>query len=176
VNRLFFLVPVVVVVALGVLFLAGLNNGSPTYIPSGMVGKPAPDLGLPAMDTESQGFTRDELGKGKPILVNFWASWCIPCRIEHPTLQALSAKGEVELYGIDYKDDPKAARGFLKEFGDPYQKIDSDKQGRVSIDWGVTGVPETFVVDANGVIRAHYAGPLTEDVLQRVILPAMAQK
>ena len=175
-KRLFFLVPVLVVVALGVLFWAGLNNGSPTYIPSGMVGKPAPDLGLPPMDAESEGFTRDELGKGKPILVNFWASWCIPCRIEHPTLQALSAKGEVALYGIDYKDDPKAARGFLKEFGDPYQKINSDREGRVSIDWGVTGVPETFVIDANGVIRAHYAGPLTEDVLQRVILPAMAQK
>ena len=175
-KRLFFLVPVLVVLGLAVVFWAGLNNGSPTYIPSGMVGKPAPDLGLPAMDAESQGFTRDELGKGKPILVNFWASWCIPCRIEHPTLQALSAKGEVALYGIDYKDDPKAARGFLKQFGDPYQKIDSDREGRVSIDWGVTGVPETFVIDADGVIRAHYAGPITEDVLQRVILPAMSAK
>jgi cytochrome c biogenesis protein CcmG/thiol:disulfide interchange protein DsbE len=176
VKRLFFLVPIAVFIGLALLFWAGLNNGSPTYIPSGMVGKAAPDMPLPPLDAEATGFTRDELGKGKPILVNFWASWCIPCRIEHPTLQALAAKGEVALYGVDYKDDAKAARGFLKEFGDPYQKIDSDKEGRVSIDWGVTGVPETFVIDADGVVRAHYAGPLTEDVLQRVILPAMAQK
>jgi cytochrome c biogenesis protein CcmG/thiol:disulfide interchange protein DsbE len=85
----------------------------------------------------------------------------------------LAAGGGVTLYGVDYKDDPKAARGFLKELGNPFAKINTDREGRAAIDWGVTGVPETFVVDGNGVIRVHYAGPLTEDILQRLILPAM---
>ena len=174
-KRLLFLVPVLVIVGLGVLFWAGLNNGSPTYVPSGMVGKSAPPMPLPALDAQSEGFSREELAKGKPVIVNFWASWCAPCRIEHPTLEALAASGQVALYGVDYKDEPQAARGFLTELGNPFgKKINMDREGRVSIDWGVTGVPETFVVDGEGVIRAHYAGPLTEDVLQRVIMPAVA--
>ena len=175
-KRLFFVIPVLLFVGLAWVFWKGLQGGSPTYIPSEMVGKAAPDIALPPLDQEAQGFTRAELGQGRPTLVNFWASWCAPCRVEHSTLEALAASGDIALYGVDYKDDPKAARGFLKELGNPFAKINTDREGRVAIDWGVTGVPETFVVDSNGVIRVHYAGPLTDDVVRRLILPAMSAK
>jgi cytochrome c biogenesis protein CcmG/thiol:disulfide interchange protein DsbE len=173
VKRLLFLVPVLVFGALAVLFYSGLFLGPPSVLPSPLVGKSAPEMALPALDSEAEGFARSELGKGKPIIINFWASWCAPCRIEHPTLEALAAKKDITLYGVDYKDDAKDARNFLTELGNPFSKINQDKEGRVSIDWGVTGVPETFVVDSQGVIRVHYAGPLTEEILNRQILPAL---
>jgi len=175
VKRLIFAVPVLAFVVLAVFLWRSLGAGSPTYVVSLMVGRPAPDITLPALDSQSEGFAREELAKGGPTVVNFWASWCLPCRAEHPILQALVQNGQVKLYGVDYQDKPEAARGFLERLGNPFgKKINSDQQGRVSIDWGVTGVPETFVIDGDGVIRAHYAGPLTEEVVQRLILPAMA--
>ena len=172
-KRLLFLVPIVAFGALAVLFYSGLFLGPPSVLPSPLVGKPAPEMALPALDNEAQGFVREELGQGKPIIINFWASWCAPCRIEHPTLEALAAKQGITLYGVDYKDDPQDARKVLTELGNPFSRINHDKEGRVSIDWGVTGVPETFVIDSKGVIRVHYAGPLTEDILNRQILPAL---
>ena len=180
-KRFFFLVPILVFLGLAVVFWAGLNGGPPTYLPSELVGKSAPDITLPPLDEQAQGFDRSELASGKPIVVNFFASWCAPCRVEHPTLESLSKRPGVTVYGVDYKESlygksAKDARSFLNELGNPFTKINQDQEGRVSIDWGVTGVPETFVVDGNGVIRAHYPGPLTEDVLQRVILPALAAK
>jgi cytochrome c biogenesis protein CcmG, thiol:disulfide interchange protein DsbE len=173
-KRLFFLIPIAVFAGLAVVFWAGLNNGSPTYVPSGMVGKAAPEMTLPPLDGDSTGFARAELGQGKPVIINFWASWCAPCRVEHPVLQSLADSGKVALYGIDYKDNPEAARKFLNELGNPFgDKINMDRQGRVSIDWGVTGVPETFVIGGDGMIRAHYAGPLSQEVLNNLILPAL---
>jgi cytochrome c biogenesis protein CcmG, thiol:disulfide interchange protein DsbE len=172
-TRLFFLVPVVIFLGLAGLLFKGLYMGPPSVLPSPLVGKPAPEFTLPPMDAQAENFTSEELGKGKPIIVNFWASWCAPCRIEHPTLEALAAKRGVVLYGVDYKDDPEKARAFLSELGNPFSKINRDQEGRVSIDWGVTGVPETFVIDSDGVIRVHYAGPLSEELLDRLILPAM---
>ena len=174
-KRIFFLVPILVFAGLTVLFWDRLGGGPPNVLPSPLVGQSAPNFTLPPLDAQATGFTRDELGKGRPIIVNFWASWCAPCRLEHPILEALAAKGDVALYGVDYKDKPEDARGFLTELGNPFSKINADQEGRVAIDWGVTGVPETFVVDANGVIRVHYAGPLTEDVLRPLVLPAMAE-
>src|SRR5262249_20644796 len=146
--------------ALAALLYIGLNLGPPSVLPSPLVGKSAPDIALPPMDAESKGFDRSELGKGKPIIINFFASWCAPCRIEHPTLQALSEQPGVTVYGVDYREtlygkSAKDARNFLMELGNPYTKIVQDNQGRVSIDWGVTGVPETFVIDGNGVIQVH---------------------
>ncbi len=165
-KRLFFLVPVVIFVGLAWLLYIGLFQGPPSLLPSPLVGKPAPDIALPALDAEAQKFDRAELGQGRPIIINFWASWCAPCRIEHSTLEALAARKGITLYGVDYKDKPDDARAFLAE-------INEDRDGRVAIDWGVTGVPETFVIDSKGIIRVHYAGPLNDQLVERVILPAL---
>jgi cytochrome c biogenesis protein CcmG/thiol:disulfide interchange protein DsbE len=173
VKRLFFLVPVVVFVGLAWLLYVGLFQGPPSLLPSPLVGKPAPDIALPALDAQAQNFDRAELGQGRPIIVNFWASWCVPCRLEHSTLQALAARKGITLYGVDYKDKPEDARAFLSELGNPFGKINEDREGRVSIDWGVTGVPETFVIDSKGIIRVHYAGPLNDQVVEQLILPAL---
>ena len=172
-KRLFFLVPVVVFVGLAWLLYVGLFQGPPSLLPSPLVGKPAPDISLPALDAQAQNFDRAELGQGRPIIVNFWASWCVPCRLEHSTLQALAARKGITLYGVDYKDKPEDARAFLSELGNPFGKINEDREGRVTIDWGVTGVPETFVIDSKGIIRVHYAGPLNDQVVERLILPAL---
>jgi cytochrome c biogenesis protein CcmG, thiol:disulfide interchange protein DsbE len=135
-------------------------------------GARVPDLSLPGLEDAAQGVALRALA-GRVVYVDFWASWCAPCRLEHSTLEVLAQRQGVTLYGVDYKDDPAKAREFLTELGNPFGKIDQDQEGRVSIDWGVTGVPETFVVDGKGVIRVHYAGPLTDEVLQRLILPAL---
>jgi cytochrome c biogenesis protein CcmG/thiol:disulfide interchange protein DsbE len=180
VKRAIFLVPIFVcLVLLGGLYVF-LGQGPPSALPSPLVGQSAPDFNLPALDAEAESFSRGDLGTGKPIVVNFFASWCAPCRIEHPTLQALAAQKDVIVYGIDYKEalygkTAKDARDFLTELGNPYSKINKDDDGRVSIDWGVTGVPETFVVDAKGIIRVHYSGPLSPDIVQKLILPALRQ-
>jgi cytochrome c biogenesis protein CcmG/thiol:disulfide interchange protein DsbE len=173
VKRLFFVVPVVIFLGLAGLLYVGLFQGPPSALPSPLIGKPAPEIDLPPLDSEAVNFTRGELAMGRPTIINFWASWCAPCRIEHSTLQRLAARNGVTLYGVDYKDDPAKARAFLSELGNPFGKINEDKEGRVSIDWGVTGVPETFVVDGQGVIRVHYAGPLSDEVLEQLILPAL---
>lgn len=172
-KRLFFLVPVVVFVGLAWLLYVGLFQGPPSLLPSPLVGKPAPDIALPALDAQAQNFGRAELGQGRPIIVNFWASWCVPCRLEHSALQALAARKGITLYGVDYKDKPEDGRAFLSELGNPFGKINEDREGRVSIDWGVTGVPETFVIDSKGIIRVHYAGPLNDQVVEQLILPAL---
>ena len=172
-KRLFFLIPVVVFVGLAWLLYVGLFQGPPSLLPSPLVGKPAPDIALPALDAQAQNFDRAELGQGRPIIVNFWASWCVPCRLEHSTLEALAARKGIALYGVDYKDKPENARAFLSELGNPFGKINQDQEGRVSIDWGVTGVPETFVIDGKGIIRVHYAGPLNDQVVEQLILPAL---
>ena len=172
-KQLFFVIPVAIFLSLAVLLYIGLFQGPPSDLPSPLIGKAAPDIALPALDEQNPGFTRAEFGQGRPVIVNFWASWCVPCRLEHATLERLSQRQGVTLYGVDYKDDPAKARAFLTELGNPFGKINQDKEGRVSIDWGVTGVPETFVIDSKGVIRVHYAGPLTDGVLQKLILPAL---
>ena len=172
-KRLFFVAPVVIFLSLAALLYIGLFQGPPSELPSPLIGKPAPDIALPTLDDQSPGFARGELGQGKPIIVNFWASWCVPCRLEHPTLEALAKRQGITLYGVDYKDDPAKARAFLSELGNPFGKINQDKDGRVAIDWGVTGVPETFVIDSKGIVRVHYAGPLNDEALERLVLPAL---
>lgn len=172
-KRLLFVVPVAVFAGLAILLYVGLFQGPPSALPSPLIGKPAPDVTLPALDGQAQQFSRADIGKGQPVIVNFWASWCAPCRIEHAALLQLAARKGITLYGIDYKDTPDKARAFLTELGDPFGKLDQDQVGRVSIDWGVTGVPETFVIDGKGVIRVHYADPLDENVIDRLILPAL---
>lgn len=177
-KRLFFVIPIVIFLGLAVLLYVGLFQGPPQELPSPLIGKEAPSIALPALDEQNPGFSRAELAQGKPVIVNFFASWCVPCRLEHSTLMELAKREGVTLYGVDYKEalygkTDRDARGFLDELGNPFSKINKDTEGRVAIDWGVTGVPETFVIDGKGVIRVHYAGPLTAETLQRLILPAL---
>jgi cytochrome c biogenesis protein CcmG, thiol:disulfide interchange protein DsbE len=175
VKRLFYIIPVTVFAGLAFLLYIGLFQGPPSELPSPLVGKPAPDFTLPALDSQAQQFSRAELGNGHSVIVNFWASWCTPCRLEHQALQQLATRKGITLYGIDYKDKPENARAFLSELGNPFGRIDQDQEGRVSIDWGVTGVPETFVIDSKGTIQVHYAGPLDDEVINRLIVPALAK-
>ncbi len=169
-RRLLFVLPVVGFVGLAGVFALGLGH-DPTALKSAMIDKPAPDFALSPVLADRPGLGRADLG-GKPVLVNFFASWCAPCRIEHATLAGLAASG-VPLYGVAYKDKPENAQRFLGDLGDPYQKIGLDLDGRTAIDFGVYGVPETYILDRDGRIRYRYAGPLTDEVLKAEILPRL---
>jgi cytochrome c biogenesis protein CcmG/thiol:disulfide interchange protein DsbE len=174
-----FAVPLIIVGALAVLFAVGLRSGDPSRLPSALIGKPAPDFALPPIEKLTRngapvpGFTRADLAKGEPTVVTVWASWCPPCVQEQPTLVAFRAKHNVRLYGINYKDDPANARRFLERLGDPFDANGADRTGRVAIDWGVYGVPETYIVDGSGRIVHKIVGPVTDQVLTREVLPAI---
>ena len=167
------LVPLVVLVGLVWLFAANINR-DPNYIPSVMLDKPAPQFDLAAVDGLGvPGFDTTSL-KGQVTLVNVFASWCIPCRDEHPVLMELAKTG-VPIYGINQKDAAENARAFLADLGNPYARIGADPNARASIDWGVYGVPESFVVNAKGVITYKHTGPITEQSLKNSVLPAIAR-
>jgi DsbE subfamily thiol:disulfide oxidoreductase len=146
---------------------------NPAELPSVMIDKPAPDFILPALLEDRPGLARADLG-GKPQLVNFFASWCAPCRLEHSTLSGFAASGRVPVVGIAYEDKPEDSKRFLTELGNPYQRIGVDREGRTAIDFGVYGVPETYIVDAAGAIRYRWVGPLSPEALQAEILPRLA--
>jgi cytochrome c biogenesis protein CcmG, thiol:disulfide interchange protein DsbE len=156
-------------------------GGDPSLVPSALIGKDAPAINLPAVPgTGKPGLTDADLRKGGVTVVNLFASWCSPCRVEHPVLrelaenQALKAMG-VRLVGVNYKDDPSNAAKFLSEEGDPYAAIGMDASGRAGIDWGLTGVPETFIVRGDGKIAYKFIGPLTEDTLNATLLPQISK-
>ncbi len=156
--RLGYLLPVAIFVIVGVGLGIGLTR-DPSTLPSALIGKPAPTFELPALEaTGKPGLASTDL-TGKVQLVNVFASWCGPCRVEHPILMKL-AKDGVPVQALNYKDEPADAARFLTELGDPYEKIGVDRNGRTGIEWGVYGVPETFVVDAEGIIRHKHVGPL----------------
>lgn len=173
-KRALLLLPAALFAGLVWVFYAGLAGPPPSQLPSPLVGRVAPDFSLPALPG-SHGFSRADLTAGHPTIVNFWASWCAPCRVEHPLLAALASRKDIVLYGIAWKNKPAEADAFLDELGSPFARTDIDESGRVGVDWGIVGVPETFVLDGNGVIRAHYAGPLTPEVVTEIILPALEQ-
>ena len=172
---LLFLVPLLLFVAVGAFLGVGLTR-DPQKLPSALLDKPAPEFSLPALPGRAQGadgLSRADLaGGGGPVLVNVFASWCLPCRIEHPLLARLAEQGAV-VHAINYKDRPEDAVAWLKELGDPYRKIGSDRDGRVGIEWGVYGVPETFVVDRAGNIVHKQVGPLMARDIERTILPLL---
>ena len=161
------------VALLGLMYFA-LQSGDPSHLPSVLIGKPVPEFDLaaiPRLQNEAgapvPGFSSASLKNGKVSLVNFWASWCAPCLAEHPELVELAKQG-VPLYGIDYKGDtPEAARRFLTRHGNPFLAVGADETGMTGIDLGVTGVPETFVIDGSGRIVMRYQGPLTPEIDRR---------
>jgi cytochrome c biogenesis protein CcmG/thiol:disulfide interchange protein DsbE len=166
-----YLIPAVVLAALVVLFAVGLQN-DPSKIPSPLIGKPAPAFDLPT--PEGLRLTASALG-GAPVLVNYWASWCAPCLIEHPLLMELARSG-VKIVGINYKDDPQAAAQWLARHGNPFAVIARDRDGRAGLDWGVYGVPESFALDAGAVIRHKHIGPLTREAWQSQLAPIVQGK
>ena len=167
------ILPPVIFAGLAVLFIWGMGREDPDALPSALEGRQAPAVVVTQLG-ELPVFADADLRDGEVKLVNFWASWCAPCRVEHPNLEELAVEG-VTIYGVNYKDKPEAARRFLNELGNPYAAIGADESGRMGIDWGLYGVPETFVIDGDGNIVLRFAGPVTERVLQSDILPAMKE-
>ncbi len=170
---LLFAIPVVVFSALAVFLGLGLTR-DPSTLPSALVGKPAPEFTLPPLEgRDEHGFSRADLG-GKPMLVNVFASWCVPCRIEQPVLSRLAEQG-VTIQGINYKDQPADAKAWLAELGDPFQHLGADRNGRVGIDFGVYGVPETYVIDKDGRVAYRHVGPLQPQDVERTIMPLLGR-
>jgi cytochrome c biogenesis protein CcmG/thiol:disulfide interchange protein DsbE len=159
------LIPVIVFAALAALFWRGLY-GEPSKIPSALINKPVPDFTLAAVPgLPVPGLAAGDLKAGKVTVVNVWASWCAPCRIEHPLLTELAKRPDITLAGINYKDEPENAVRFLMTLGQPFAAVGMDRDGRAAVNWGVYGVPETFIVDGQGVIRYKHIGPLTPEAI-----------
>ena len=170
--------PLILFVLLAVLFLSRLFYGDASRIPSALIGKPAPNFNLAALPDlkDIPGLKTDDLRQGHVSIVNIFASWCAPCRQEHPILMALSRDpelraNEVEIYGLSYKDEPENAKSFLQEDGNPFQRIGVDPAGRIAIDFGVYGVPETFIITGEGKISYKFIGPLTSSAMTTVLIP-----
>jgi cytochrome c biogenesis protein CcmG, thiol:disulfide interchange protein DsbE len=168
-----FILPFIVFVVLVIFLFVGLNL-DPREVPSPLVGKPAPAFTLPQLDNPKIMFSPQEM-KGKVWLFNVWASWCVACEAEHPVLLELSKLNIVPVYAMDYKDKREDALAILSQRGNPYAKTVSDADGRVGIDYGVYGVPETYVIDKQGIIRYKQIGPVTPQNLRKIILPLVAE-
>jgi cytochrome c biogenesis protein CcmG, thiol:disulfide interchange protein DsbE len=164
-----FLIPIGMFALLGLLLAYGLKL-DPRKIPSPLVDKPLPAFSLPTLENPKKFLANADL-KGKVVLVNVWASWCVACKQEHPVLLALSRDKQVPIIGLNYKDQRADATQMLKVEGNPYDAIIVDADGRVGIDWGVYGVPETFVVDKQGVIRYKQIGPISPEAWEKTLLP-----
>ena len=171
-NKLL-LLPLVLFIALVGFLLIGLHR-DPHEVPSPLINKPAPDFQLHQLREPNKQFSPQEM-RGKVWVLNFWGTWCVACREEHPLLIEYSKTGAIPIYGVDYKDDRAAAMQMLEEEGDPYTLTVSDPEGRVSIDYGVYGAPESYLIDRHGVIRFKQIGPITEDVWQKEFLPRAKQ-
>ena len=172
-RRLFFAVPVVGFAVLSGLFALGLRE-DPSKIPSPLVGQSVPKFSLPPVQGRTLGLSSDNL-VGEVSLVNVFASWCVACRAEHPLFMRLAKDKTVPIHGINYKDAPNDAARWLNTMGDPYTRTGADRGGRVAIDWGVYGIPETFVIDATGHIAYKHIGAVTEEALTTTILPLIAR-
>jgi cytochrome c biogenesis protein CcmG/thiol:disulfide interchange protein DsbE len=168
-----YLLPLGIFIVLVVFLAIGLKL-DPREVPSPLVGKPAPAFALPQLHKPEASFAPKDM-QGKVWLLNVWASWCVSCRQEHPILVELAKSGIVPIYGLNYKDQRADALKWLQQFGDPYALSIVDAEGRVGIDYGVYGVPETYVIDKAGVIRFKQIGPVTQDVLEKTILPLVKE-
>jgi cytochrome c biogenesis protein CcmG/thiol:disulfide interchange protein DsbE len=172
--RLLLLLPLLFFVALAAVFFLRLEwGGDPGLVPSPLIGHPAPEFTLPPLaGLNLPGLSRADL-TGHVTLVNVFASWCVPCRDEHPALTALAKDPRFRIVGINYKDNPDDAKRFLTDLGNPYSAIGVDAAGRASIDWGVYGVPETFIVGPDGIIDGKVIGPLDDDTIAGTLMPAV---
>jgi len=170
-NR--FLIPFAIFIVLAGFLAVGLKL-DPREVPSPLVGKPAPDFKLALLSDPGKQLTPADL-RGKVWLFNVWASWCASCRQEHELLLDLSKQGSVPIYGMDYKDQPADAQAVLNRYGNPYVETVVDLDGRAGINYGVYGVPETYLIDRNGIIRYKHTGPLTRDSLDKKILPLVKE-
>lgn len=168
-----YLLPLLLFLAMAGLLYRGLSI-DPRLVPSPLIGKAAPAFSLAQLEDPAATLSNADF-KGQVSLLNVWATWCVSCRAEHRVLMQLAQTGAVAIYGLNYKDERPAALRWLQQFGDPYRANAFDADGRVGIDWGVYGTPETFIVDKQGVIRHKHTGPLTQDIVQQEILPLVRQ-
>lgn len=170
-------VPVAIFAAMAVVFMFALRTAEPSKLPSMLIGKHAPTLTLPPLEglTENNvavpGIANNDLSRGKPVIVNFWASWCGPCVAEHPLLIILQEQSGAPLIGINYKDSATNARRFLNRYGNPFAAVGVDSNGRAGIEWGVYGMPETFILNGQGTVIYKHVGPLTPDIIEQKLLP-----
>lgn len=167
-----FLVPLLIFILLAGFLFRGLWL-NPREVPSPLIGKPAPVFETAQLDEQASFAVRQM--QGQVWLLNVWASWCAPCRQEHPLWNQLAAQKLVPIIGLNYKDEPANARKWLGDLGNPYQLIATDRAGRIAIDYGVYGVPETFVIDKQGVIRYKHIGPVDEAAMQKKIVPLVRE-
>lgn len=163
--------PPLIFAGLAAMFLWGMGRDDPRALPSTREGGPVPALTLTDFGGQPA-FSTADLADGDVVLVNFFASWCAPCRAEHEQLKTMAADG-VRIYGINYKDEPAKAQRFLDELGNPYARLAADASGRTGLDWGLYGVPETFIIDGKGIVVKRFAGPITEGILAKIIRPAI---
>ncbi len=170
------ILPLIAFMALAALLFVGvrMNSGKDTSaIPSPLIGKPAPALKLPELPMPESRIALSEL-KGKPFVLNVWGSWCVSCRVEHPIITDLARSGAI-VVGYNYKDTPEDASRWLAQFGNPFALIVQDADGRAALDWGIYGAPETFVIDAHGIVRFKHVGPLTSEIVAEKIRPLLGQ-
>ena len=173
-RNILFLLPVLFFGAIAGAFYWGMVGGDGEELPSALIGKPAPLVDVTAMNGHDP-FAQEDLKSGQVALVNFWASWCAPCRAEHPNLMDMAERG-VPIYGVNYRDDPKKAEAFLQELGNPFVKAGADPNAKMALDWGVYGLPETFVLGPDGNVILRVTGPVTQRNIETRILPALAEK
>jgi cytochrome c biogenesis protein CcmG/thiol:disulfide interchange protein DsbE len=168
-----YIIPLVLFIILAVFLALGLNL-KPSEIPSPFINKPAPEFSAPNLNAPSEKLTPADL-KGQVWLFNVWASWCVSCRAEHPILNQLAQQNAVVIIGLNYKDKPIDAKNWLNTLGNPYNISIMDQDGRIGIDYGVYGVPETFVIDKKGLIRYKHTGPVSAEDVQQIFLPLIAK-
>ena len=177
-RRVVVLVPLIVFLALAALFFFRLGSGDPSRIPSALIGRPAPSIDLPPVaglerdGVPVPGLTAAEF-RGSVTLLNVWASWCVPCHDEAPLLMQIADDQRIRVIGINYKDKPDNARRFLGRYGNPFARNGADENGRAAIEWGVYGVPETFLIGRDGRIAYKLVGPITNENFERVLLPEL---
>ncbi len=174
-RRFLYVLPVLAFAVIAGWFWLGLApNRDPSEVPSVMIGKPVPDFDLPPLVAGSPGLKSSEL-KGHVTLINFFASWCVPCRAEHPLLFTLAKDTPIQIDGIAYKNKQSDTTAYLAELGNPYARVVVDEPGRTAIDFGLYGVPESYLIDRDGVIRFRQVGPLTEGVIEKQLKPLISE-